>query len=230
MIVTFNQFMPYDSEKYGNFMVWANTLTNGITYQTLQNIHLLHENSISSKLWEAVAPKMPNVKPIGKFENELVDRFPMHIIIGYMSYDEDFENFKEEYNSYDSLKRAFDLNSLEMIADEIADSDMSNDEIFELTGSRSIELVRNRKLNIHDLPICELEKFTKLRNGVINLENVQKLIDSDISAYNIEAKTGVSRTTISQIRNGKTDLMNMKGTNLLRLSDFAKFLIRENEL
>lgn len=230
MIVTFNQFMPYDSEKYGNFMVWANTLTNGITYQTLQNIHLLHENSISSKLWEAVAPKMPNVKPIGKFENELVDRFPMDIIIGYMSYDEDFENFKEEYNSYDSLKRAFDLNSLEMIADEIADSDMSNDEIFELTGSRSIELVRNRKLNIHDLPICELEKFTKLRNGVINLENVQKLIDSDISAYNIEAKTGVSRTTISQIRNGKTDLMNMKGTNLLRLSDFAKFLIRENEL
>lgn len=224
MIVTFNQFMPYDSEKYGNFMVWANTLTNGITYQTLQNIHLLHENSISSKLWEAVAPKMPNVKPIGKFENELVDRFPMDIIIGYMSYDEDFENFKEEYNSYDSLKRAFDLNSLEMVADEIADSDMSNDEIFELTGSRSIELVRNRKLNIHDLPICELEKFTKIRNGVINLENVQKLIDSDISAYNIEAKTGVSRTTISQIRNGKTDLMNMKGTNLLRLSDFAKFL------
>lgn len=124
----------------------------------------------------------------------------------------------------------FNLNSLEMIAREISESNMSNDEILQKTGSNAIGLVRERKLYIPDLPISELSKLAILDNKTINLGNIQKLIDSDISAYQIESKTGVSRTTISQLRNDKADLMNLKGLNLLKLSDYAKYLISSNEL
>ena len=78
--------------------------------------------------------------------------------------------------------------------------------------------------------ICELSKLVILDNKTINLNNIQKLIDSDISAYQIEAKTGVSRTTISNLRNDKAELMNLKGINLLKLSDYAKYLIASKEL
>ena len=101
---------------------------------------------------------------------------------------------------------------------------------YKKTGSNVVRLLRERKLFIQDVPICELSKLAILDNKTINLSNVQKLIDSDISAYQIESKTGVSRSTISQLRNGKADLMNLKGLNLLKLSDYARYLISINEL
>lgn len=233
MTVTFNQFMKYDSEKYGSFVAWGNTLTNGITRKTLNEVGVIPMQSMSQKLWEGIAFVNHELRPIGKFNGSLTNRFPMDIIIGYMEKDDSWDEFIEEYNKKsdeDRLKDFFNLNSLEMIASEIAESDMSNDEILQKTGSNAIRLLREKKLYIPDLPISELSKLATLDNKTINLSNVQKLIDSDISAYQIESKTGVSRTTISQLRNGKSDLMNLKGLNLLKLSDYAKYLISSNEL
>lgn len=233
MAVTFNQFMKYDSVKYGSFVAWGNTLTNGITRKTLNEVGVIPMQSMSQKLWEGIAFVDHELRPIGKFNGALTNRFPMDIIIGYMEKDDSWDEFKEEYNKKsdeDRLKDVFNLNSLEMIASEIAESDMSNDEILQKTGSNAIRLVRERKLYIPDLPISELSKLAILDNKTINLSNVQKLIDSDISAYQIESKTGVSRTTISNLRNDKADLMNLKGLNLLKLSDYAKYLISSNEL
>ncbi len=233
MAVTFNQFMKYDSEKYGSFVAWGNTLTNGITRKTLSEVGVIPMQSMSQKLWEGIAFVDHELRPIGKFNGALTNRFPMDIIIGYMEKDDSWDEFKEEYNKKsdeDRLKDVFNLNSLEMIASEIAESDMSNDEILQKTGSNAIRLVRERKLYIPDLPISELSKLAILDNKTINLGNIQKLIDSDISAYQIESKTGVSRTTISKLRNDKADLMNLKGLNLLKLSDYAKYLISSNEL
>lgn len=233
MAVTFNQFMKYDSEKYGSFVAWGNTLTNGITRKTLNELGVIPMQSMSQKLWEGIAFVNHELRPIGKFNGALTNRFPMDIIIGYMEKDDSWDEFKEEYNKKsdeDRLKDVFNLNSLEMIAREISESDMPNDEILQKTGSNAIRLVRERKLHIPDLPISELSKLAILDNKTINLSNIQKLIDSDISAYQIESKTGVARTTISQLRNGKADLMNLKGLNLLKLSDYARYLISSNEL
>lgn len=233
MPVTFNQFMKYDSEKYGSFVAWRNTLTNGITRKTLNEVGVIPMQSMSQKLWEGITFVNHELRPIGKFNGSLANRFPMDIIIGYLEKDDSWDEFKEEYNKKsdeDRLKDVFNLNSLEMIASEIAESDMSNDEILQKTGSNAIRLIRERKLYIPDLPISELSKLAVLDNKTINLGNIQKLIDSDISAYQIESKTGVSRTTISQLRNDKADLMNLKGVNLLKLSDYAKYLISSNEL
>lgn len=233
MTVTFNQFMKYDSEKYGSFVAWGNTLTNGITRKVLNELGVIPMQSVSQKLWESIAFVNHELRPIGKFNGSLTNRFPMDIIIGYMEKDDSWDEFKEEYNKKsdeDRLKDVFNLNSLEMIASEIAESDIPNDEILQKTGSNAIRLVRERKLYIPDLPISELSKLAVLDNKTINLGNIQKLIDSDISAYQIESKTGVSRTTISKLRNDKADLMNLKGLNLLKLSDYAKYLISSNEL
>ena len=233
MAVTFNQFMKYDSEKYGSFVAWGNTLTNGMTRQTLSEVGVMPMQSMSQKLWEGIAFVNHELRPIGKFNGALTNHFPMDIIIGYLGKDDSWDEFKEEYNKKsdeDRLKDMFNLNSLEMIAREIAESDMPNDEILQKTGSNVVRLLRERKLFIQDVPICELSKLATLDNKTINLGNIQKLIDSDISAYQIESKTGVSRTTISKLRNDKADLMNLKGLNLLKLSDYAKYLISSNEL
>lgn len=233
MTVTFNQFMKYDSEKYGSFVTWGNTLTNGITRKTLNEVGVIPMQSMSQKLWEGIAFVNHELRPIGKFNGSLTNHFPMDIIIGYLEKDDSWEEFKEEYNKKsdeDRLKDTFNLNSLEMIANEIAESNMSNDEILQKTGSNVVRLLREKKLFIPDVPICELSKLVVLDNKTINLNNIQKLIDSDISAYQIESKTGVSRTTISQLRNDKAELMNLKGINLLKLSDYAKYLILSKEL
>ena len=134
MIVTFNQFMKYDSEKYGSFVAWGNTLTNGITRKTLNELGVIPMQSMSQKLWESIAFVNHELRPIGKFNGSLTNRFPMDIIIGYMEKDDSWDEFKEEYNKKsdeDRLKDMFNLNSLEMIAREISESDMSNDEILQ---------------------------------------------------------------------------------------------------
>lgn len=55
---------------------------------------------------------------------------------------------------------------------------------------------------------------------MINTENIKKLIASDVSAYQIEKETGVSRMTITNYRNNKSNLMNMSLENGRKLSNY----------
>lgn len=57
---------------------------------------------------------------------------------------------------------------------------------------------------------------------IIDTKLVEKLIDSDISAYQIEAETGVSRTTITNYRNGKAKIEKMHLGNAEKLYKLAK--------
>ncbi|MEV7282949.1 hypothetical protein [Streptomyces sp. NPDC093111] len=54
----------------------------------------------------------------------------------------------------------------------------------------------------------------------IDTNKIQELLDSDVSAYSIEAVTGLNRTTISQLRTKKKDIMTLTMQNALKLQKF----------
>lgn len=52
------------------------------------------------------------------------------------------------------------------------------------------------------------------------LNKARKIIDSDMSGYEISMKTGINASTIGNIRNGKHDLENSKWATVNKLSQF----------
>lgn len=60
--------------------------------------------------------------------------------------------------------------------------------------------------------------------GKIDIAAIKRLIDlidNGISAYQIEKDTGVSRMTLTNIKNGKADLLKLQLKNAVLLSDYA---------
>lgn len=56
--------------------------------------------------------------------------------------------------------------------------------------------------------------------NIINVDKVKELLDSDISAYEIEKYTSLNRTTIGEYRRGKADLKNMSLDKAFELQKF----------
>lgn len=55
----------------------------------------------------------------------------------------------------------------------------------------------------------------------IDLDLIHALIASDITSYQIRKKTGISATTINELRNGKRKLENINLKTIIQLHDFA---------
>jgi len=65
-----------------------------------------------------------------------------------------------------------------------------------------------------------------MENTIADLKLVEVLLNSDITAYEIEAKTGVARTTISNLRIGKSKIEKMALITAIKLTGFSKNQIR----
>lgn len=57
-------------------------------------------------------------------------------------------------------------------------------------------------------------------NNQADLQKITDLLASDLSAYKIEKDTGVSRTTLSQLRTGKADIRNISFDVAIKLTDY----------
>ena len=56
---------------------------------------------------------------------------------------------------------------------------------------------------------------------IIDTEKIEKLLaDKNISAYEIESKSGVNRTVLTKLRRGEADLDNMTLKNLKKLMEY----------
>lgn len=56
---------------------------------------------------------------------------------------------------------------------------------------------------------------------IIDVEKIEKLLaDENISAYEIESKSGVNRTILAKLRRGEADLDNMTLKNLKKLMEY----------
>lgn len=64
---------------------------------------------------------------------------------------------------------------------------------------------------------------------IIDTEAIQRLIDSDISAYQITKNTGLSGTVINEIRRGKRKIENLTLETGAKLSDYSKKLNKTKE-
>ncbi|WP_062048119.1 helix-turn-helix domain-containing protein [Bacillus sp. JCM 19034] len=53
-------------------------------------------------------------------------------------------------------------------------------------------------------------------------EDIQKLIQSNITGYKIHKETGISESTISRIRSGKIELGSISLDNAMKLHGFYK--------
>lgn len=67
-----------------------------------------------------------------------------------------------------------------------------------------------------------------MENTIADLKLVEVLINSDLSAYQIEAKTGVTRQTISNLRTGKASVEKLELMTAIKLTKFSKNQIRIN--
>ena len=57
-------------------------------------------------------------------------------------------------------------------------------------------------------------------HGEIMLENVNNLINSEISGYKIWQETGVSQSQISRLRKGEIEVGNISTDNSVKLNKF----------
>ncbi|MFB8449871.1 hypothetical protein [Enterococcus thailandicus] len=62
---------------------------------------------------------------------------------------------------------------------------------------------------------------------IIDTSSIQKLIDSNLSAYSIEKDTGVSRMTITNYRKGNANILNMSLDKAIKLQEFWEEYIME---
>lgn len=58
-------------------------------------------------------------------------------------------------------------------------------------------------------------------------QTIQKLLDSEITAYQIEKDTGISRAKIGRLKNGKNDLNNLSLESAGKLYKYAKAHLNE---
>lgn len=65
-----------------------------------------------------------------------------------------------------------------------------------------------------------------MENTIADLKLVEVLLNSDVSAYEIEAKTGVTRMTISNLRTGKSNIEKMELMTAIKLTRFSKNQIK----
>lgn len=87
--------------------------------------------------------------------------------------------------------------------------------------SEEIELLQAKKFDILEQIVNFLENQELITFGKIDIAAIQRLLNSDISAYKIEKDTGVSRMTLTNIKNGKADLLKLQLRNAVLLSDYA---------
>ncbi|WP_308618535.1 hypothetical protein [uncultured Enterococcus sp.] len=69
-----------------------------------------------------------------------------------------------------------------------------------------------------------LETQQMLNFGIIDFQKILKLLNSDVSAYQIEKKTGISRMAIGNLKNGTSEVSKMIVKNAYMLSEYAKSL------
>ncbi|MBO0432820.1 hypothetical protein [Enterococcus sp. DIV0660C] len=62
---------------------------------------------------------------------------------------------------------------------------------------------------------------------IIDTDSIQKLMDSNLSAYSIEKDTGVSRMTITNYRKGSANILNMSLDKAIKLQEFWEEYIME---
>lgn len=65
-------------------------------------------------------------------------------------------------------------------------------------------------------------------SSIVNIDNIQALIESDISAWQIEKETGISRMNITNYRNGKGEIVNMSLANAIKLSEYWENICQKN--
>lgn len=51
------------------------------------------------------------------------------------------------------------------------------------------------------------------------VENIQSLLASDLTAYKIQAETGINRSTIGRLKKGEIEIVKLSLENALKLSD-----------
>ena len=51
-------------------------------------------------------------------------------------------------------------------------------------------------------------------------DNIQKLLDSDITNYRIHKDTGIAQSTLSDLKNGKSNIDDMRLSVALKLNEY----------
>lgn len=58
-------------------------------------------------------------------------------------------------------------------------------------------------------------------------QTIKRLLESEITAYQIEKDTGISRAKIGRLKNGKNDLNNLSLETASKLYEYAKTHLNE---
>lgn len=96
----------------------------------------------------------------------------------------------------------------------------NDDERFEADTAEAKKELKAAHKSIEDF----LETQQMLSFGVIDFQKILKLLNSDVSAYQIEKNTGISRMAIGNLKNGTSEVSKMVASNAYILSEYAKTL------
>lgn len=101
----------------------------------------------------------------------------------------------------------------------LLDSDTTSYRIEKETGvpQPNVDSFRKGKSKLENatletaVKLMELAKFQEvIENDMINIDDIKRLLESEMTSYKIAKDSGVSTNTIANYRTGVTDLKNMR--------------------
>lgn len=135
----------------------------------------------------------------------------------------DYKDFVVHRNKKNKIIRVVTNSFSDKKADEINESVDLVDALEVVYGEKGTTKNNKAKKRVNDklsmINTSDYESLINAKQADFNI--IKEVIDSELSAYRIEDITGVSRTTLSNIRNGKADILNLSFANAIKLTSFG---------
>lgn len=135
----------------------------------------------------------------------------------------DYKDFVVHRNKKDEIIRVVTNSFTDEKADDINESVDLVDALEVVYGEKGTTKNNKAKKRVNDklstINNSDYENLINAKQADFNI--IKEVIDSELSAYRIEDITGVSRTTLSNIRNGKADILNLSFANAIKLTSFG---------
>lgn len=157
---------------------------------------------------------------------ELTDEEREILIIPATSNITDYKDFAVHRNKKDEIIRVVTNSFSDEAVDEINKSVDLVDALEVVYGEKGTTKNNKAKKRIDSkMASIDNELYKKeLESKQADFDMIEEIIESDLSAYRIEDITGVSRTTLSNIRNGKAEILNLSFANAIKLTSLCRAL------
>lgn len=156
--------------------------------------------------------------------DELTEEELSRLVIPSGTTKEDYKNYRVDHNKKGKLIKVIVEDYSEKFLKQLHGGVDFVDAMQVVYGNKKSKEHKKAKDRVSKQLSIKDEDIDLEKEKVANLEHIEKILESDMTAYRIAELTGISRTTISKYRNGSADIMNMTFANAIKLTNLYQYM------